>query len=206
MPQVDYDKLEVAILKHSNRFDYNRIGLFNLSDFIGEPAMSPVVVEQELLSEGFPLGASVSQKVKKQNLVNEFIDLRSILSVREDPLSITVSTGVINLHQDSKSKNPISTAHWTDAFLVYSAIYLEKYPTEAPHLLKYCHTVREKRRLHGDAAFRTYDERFRKLKESRNVSWQKPISKLMIKAATLTKQFQSKPQKTALSDQILLPV
>lgn len=66
--------------------------------------MSPVVVEQELLSEGFPLGASVSQKVKKQNLVNEFIDLRSILSVREDPLSITVSTGVMNLHQDSKFK------------------------------------------------------------------------------------------------------
>ena len=118
MPQVDYDKLEVAILKHSNRFDYNRIGLSNLSDFIGEPAMSPVVVEQELLSEGFPLGASVSQKVKKQNLVNEFIDLRSILSVREDPLSITVSTGVINLHQDSKFKNPISIAYWTDAFLL----------------------------------------------------------------------------------------
>ena len=100
------------------------------------------------------------------------------------------------LHQDSKFKNPISIAYWTDAFLLFfsQAIYLEIYPTEAPHLLKYCHTVRELQRLHGDAAFRTYDERFRKLKESKNVPWQKPISELTLKAATLTKQFQSRPQ------------
>lgn len=46
-------------------------GLGSLIDqiFIGEPAMSPVVVEQKLLSEGIPLGASVSQKSQKQNLV-----------------------------------------------------------------------------------------------------------------------------------------
>ena len=31
--------------------------------------MSPVVVEQKLLAEGIPLGASVSQKSQKQNLV-----------------------------------------------------------------------------------------------------------------------------------------
>ena len=81
----------------------------------------------------------------------------------------TISSGVINLNHDAKFKNPISIDHWTDAFLVFTAIYLEKYPIDAPHLLKYCHTVRELQRLHGDVAFRSHIERFRKLRETRNV-------------------------------------
>ena len=104
---------------------------------------------------------------------------------------MTISSGVINLNQESKFQTPISIGQWTDAFLVFSAIYLEKY---APHLLKYCHMVRELQRLYGDTAFRSYDERFRKLRESRNVPWQKPKAELTLKAATTPKQFSPKPQ------------
>ena len=71
-----------------------------------------------------PLGASVSSKLKANH---EFIDLTSLLDNREEPLSITISTGVINLHQGQKSKYPIPLSLWTDAFLIFPAIYLVNY-------------------------------------------------------------------------------
>ena len=174
----------------------NTSGLGSLIDqiFLGEPTTSNVDCNPELLDEGIPLGASVSQKIKTKIWTNEFIDLRAVLNFKEDPLSVTISSGVINLNHDAKFKNPISIDLWTDAFLVFTAIYLEKYPNDAPHLLKYCHTVRELQRLHGDVAFRSYDERFRKLRETRNVPWQKPIAELLLKAATTPKYLSSKPQ------------
>lgn len=171
-------------------------GLGSLLDtiFLGEPARSHTQGEQDLLEDGIPLGTTVSHKIKTKIWSDEFIDLRSLLSFREDPLSVTISTGVINLHQDPKFKAPISIAQWTDAFLIFSAIYLQKFPDQAPHLLKYCHTIRELHRLHGDTAFRTYDEQFRKLKESRNVPWQKPIAELRLRALTMSKSLPAKTQ------------
>lgn len=86
------------------------------------------------------------------------------------------------------SKVPISLGQWTDAFFIFSAIYLEKFPTEAPNLLKYCHMIREMQYLHGDQAFRMYDVNFRKLRETVNVPWQNVVQELRLKAATTSFQ------------------
>ena len=96
--------------------------------FLDEPAKSRENHATDLLDEGIPLVASVLQKLKAKIWSNEFTDLRTVLTFKEDSLSVTISSGVINLNQDSKFKNPISIGQWTDAFLVFSAIYLEKYP------------------------------------------------------------------------------
>lgn len=117
-----------------------------------------------------------------------------MLHAREEPLSLTISTGVINLHQTPRYKNPISVSQWTDAFLVFTSVYIEKFPHQAPHLLKYAHMIREIQRLHGDNAFRSYDEQFRKLKESVNVPWQNPIQELRLRAATLPKTYNKPSQ------------
>ncbi|XP_078319116.1 uncharacterized protein LOC144620899 [Crassostrea virginica] len=180
----------------------NTSGLGSLIDqiFLGEPTTSNVDCNPELLDEGIPLGASVSQKIKTKIWTNEFIDLRAVLNFKEDPLSVTISSGIINLNHDAKFKNPISIDLWTDAFLVFTAICLEKYPNDAPHLLKYCHTVRESQRLHGDVAFRSYDERFRKLRETRNVPWQKPIA-VVVKSCHNPQVSVNKTTESALSCQ-----
>ena len=160
--------------------------------FLGEPAGSnqPSID----IKEGIPLGASVSSKLKAKIWNHEFIDLRSLLDNGEEPLSVTISTGVINLHQGQKSKYPISLSQWTDAFLIFSAIYMVKFPQEGPNLLKYCHMVREMQYLHGDNAFRLYDEQFRKLKESVNIPWQNPVQELRLRAATVKAQYSKQPQ------------
>lgn len=136
-------------------------GLSALLDsvFTGEPAM-PIDLTNPaaIISDGIPLSSSVSVKIKSKVLNNEFIDFRTLLSTREEPLSVSISSGVINLHQGPKFKTRISIAQWTDAFLIFAEVYIEKYLTEAPHLLKYGHTIKEIHQLHGDNAFRLYDE------------------------------------------------
>jgi hypothetical protein len=165
--------------------------------FAGEPARSTVhSISAATVSDGIPLGASVSSKIKSKIWNNEFIDFRSLQNTREEPLSVSISTGVIQLHQSPKFKSPISIAQWTDAFLVFAAIYIEKHPAEAPNLLKYGHMIRELQQLHGDNAFRSYDEQFRKLKENVNVPWQQPNQELRLKAATLSKALPPKQSQT----------
>lgn len=50
--------------------------------------------------------------------------------------------------------------------------------------------IREMQYLHGDQAFRMYDENFRKFRETVNVPWQNPVQELRLKAATTKFQFQ----------------
>ena len=144
--------------------------------------------------DGIPLGASVSQKLKSKIWNNEYFDFKSLLDNKEEPLSVTITSGVINFHQGQKSKYPLTLNQWTDAFLIFSAIYLEKFPHEGANLLKYCFMVREMQYLHGDNAFRLYDEQFRKLKESVNIPWQNPVQELRLRAATL--KVQNKPNQS----------
>lgn len=223
---IDYDKLALAILKHSAPANEipatpaliacsntpgpssmsspqdslpTSTGLGELLDkvFTGEPARpTPLNHPTAIISDGFPLAASLSTKVKTKIWNNEYIDFRTIINSREEPLSVSISSGVINLHQNNKFKTPITMTQWTDAFLVFAAVFIEKFPAEAPHLLKYGHMVREIYHLHGDNAFRAYDEQFRKLRESVNVPWQHPIQELRLKAATATRAYPPKIPQT----------
>ena len=60
---------------------------------------------------------------------------------------------------------------WVDAFNTFTAIYTEKYPLEAPNLMKYMATVRQIAQKIGDWAM--YDTKFRKLKELQpQLGWQ----------------------------------
>lgn len=89
------------------------------------------------ITDGIPLGAAVSSKIKSKIWSNEFVDLRCLLShQQEDPVTLLITPGVINLQHCQKLKSPLSINQWTDAFLVFICIVLQKNPTEAPHLLK----------------------------------------------------------------------
>ena len=59
---------------------------------------------------------------------------------------------------------------WTDAFNTFTATYTEKYPLEAPNLMKYMATVCRIEQKTGDWAM--YDTKFRKLKELPQLGWQ----------------------------------
>lgn len=156
----------------------------------GEPATVNLknVIE---LSDGIPLGAATSHRLKAKIWANQFIDLGLLLQRQEDPISLNISSGSVIVQQgSSKPKLPMSIQQWTDAFLIFMGIFIEKYPEQAPHLLKYCYFIREMNKMLGDKAWRIYDENFRMLKETVDLPWQKPVEELRIKAASSNYQMQ----------------
>jgi hypothetical protein len=63
--------------------------------------------------------------------------------------------------------------------------------------------VRDIGSTHGDAAWRFYDENFRKFRQSNKVPWQLPATEYVVKASTLSHSFRAHT-KNPKSVQILL--
>ena len=67
-------------------------------------------------------------------------------------------------------KEIYSICTWTDAFLIYMAIYVDRFPAEVLQMLKYMHLIRSmtaSRHWH----FLNYDRAFRKPRASSAMSW-----------------------------------
>ena len=160
------------------------------------------------LSGGIPLGAHVPQKTKDKIWADDYIDLRSLLSteVESDPWSITLAPSTIALqsnHSNSQRKKPPLSFHeWTEAFHIYTAIYVQKFPQEAPNMLKYMSTIRELYDLKNIYAVHYYDETFRLLRKSNHQHWQMPIRELHDKALYKKRpnQFQTHPTRNNYSN------
>ena len=162
--------------------------------FAGEsvaPNYSSQVVTPLSIEKGIPLGAHVPMKLKSKIWSNQFIQFRSLLpSHKENDIAIKIEQNSIQLSNNNSNQSQISLNQWTTAFFIYMAIYLEKKPEEAPHLLKYGHTVRELATSNGDNSWRYYDENFRKLKETNDIPWQMPVAELMVRACTIPRPKQ----------------
>ena len=77
--------------------------------------------------------------------------------------------------------------------MIFICIHLERSHVEAPHLLKYMFFIREMNKLHGDTAWRSYDESFRHLKETADLPWQKPVDELRIRAIAMPAKHNNNP-------------
>ncbi|CAC5399851.1 unnamed protein product [Mytilus coruscus] len=132
------------------------------------------------VSDGIPLGTTISQEIKEKIWSDEFIDINSLASSYvEDPFSLFISNRKFSLYNTSRSnKRPMSIEQWTSAFFVFSDIYIEKCPEEARHLLQYGHNIREMYDLYGNETWRICDEKFRRLRETIKLPWGKLIDEL----------------------------
>jgi hypothetical protein len=152
-----------------------------------QPLTHPISIE-----DGIPLGANIPIRVKQKIWGNQFIEFRSLLPhYTETSVSIQLEQNSLSFRNVDSSKTYISIEQWTSAFMIFMNIYLEKFPNEAPHLLKYCSIIRQLANSHGDNAWRFYDENFRKLRQSTVLPWQRTISELMVLACTTHKSKHS---------------
>jgi hypothetical protein len=62
------------------------------------------------------------------------------------------------------------------------AIYIERFPSKAPNMLKYMSIVKDAYEMRGTQAFRIYDQSFRLLRARNNLPWKKPIDELFTKS------------------------
>ena len=88
----------------------------------------------------------------------------------------------------SKDKVP-NIEKWTDAFLVFTSIYLKKYPHKAQELLQYINIIREaasRSPSFASLAWRSYDEQFRIRQASSPQPWDKLNPDLWLRVMTST--------------------
>ena len=92
-----------------------------------------------------PLGSLVDPKVKAKIWAGQFVKLHSLAGeFSESPVLIfdTQNRNHSVQMRENVSRQLFNIAQWTDAFLVYVAIYTECHPTDVASILKYVQLVR----------------------------------------------------------------
>ena len=121
-----------------------------------------------------PLGSVVDSKLKARIWGGHYIELDLLLGrVVDNPVLIFD----IRLQQSSvqtreQAQHRITNiSQWTDAFLVFMAIYTERFPTEVASVLKYVQLMRTMAFTTKSNIFLAYDRDFRKLRAHNNMPW-----------------------------------
>ena len=126
-----------------------------------------------LISVCDDIGTNVSDKVKEKIWSGVYVDLATLLC--KDDLKADTGTGqkivVIDGELVIKQKTPetkIATIEqWTDAFLIYVSIYIQKHHTQVNGLLRYMHNIRLGASRQQGTGWLIYDQQFR-LKKARS--------------------------------------
>jgi len=95
-----------------------------------------------------PLGAELSDKLKKIMWANEFVDFIDLTHpVQQQPEQISVQSGethqLVSIMPQTRVRQISSIDQWTSAFLVFEAVYTQIFPQSAPGIFKYAEIVRD---------------------------------------------------------------
>ena len=104
-------------------------------------------------------------KLREKIWNGEFVDLGELLN--KDPCKdevwqkLVLINGEIVVKQKSESPKIENIEDWTNAFIIYASIFLEKHPDQVQGIFKYLHTIRlAATRLSGQG-WKNYDIQFR---------------------------------------------
>lgn len=121
------------------------------------------------------LGTHVPQIVRQSIYNNEFVHMHKMLPLKphdEPQQQLAFVNGELVIQPKHKEIKITSVETWTNAFLVFSSIYLTKFPEHTQAILKYMNTIRTAAQRSPNLNWLNYDIQFR-LKRSRNhtVDW-----------------------------------
>lgn len=126
-----------------------------------------------------PLGIDLTDKLRNKIFNEEYINLWDLLKPLDvQPYTIQVTPGTtsaqpyISLGNNSKQREVTNIKQWTDAFIIYTAVLTQKFPTLAPQLMKYMAIIRAMEATYSGYAWRTYDQRFRLIKTKMSLPWE----------------------------------
>ena len=113
-----------------------------------------------------PLHLHVSSTTIAKIHANSYVVLSELIDDNEKDVSLNISNnGNVTVNNKTKSIKITSIEQWFSAFLIYSAIYAERYPTSSAHLFIYMSRVQGIAKSFGIEAAIQYDESFRRLRE-----------------------------------------
>ena len=121
-------------------------------------------------SSALPVDVRVSEKIKTKIWANEYIDFGSLLvnPLFENKYQVTFQnpqgglTPSLSLESVAKPKRINSIEVWDKAFRIFVGVFTQKYPLEAPHLMKYSEIIHDLAVRGQNWQF--YDENFRFLR------------------------------------------
>ena len=144
----------------------------------GEPTLP-----QNLPLHTTELGADLSDKVKAKISANEYVDFFEFVNASKRHQMPDYAHPLLSLIPQGKVKQISSIEQWTSAFLVFGAVYTQRFPDKAPGLFKYCEVVRDIANTGPPFAWRQYDEQFRTFRHSNPQSfpWDQPRWDLFFK-------------------------
>ena len=126
---------------------------------------------QIFLSTSLPIDSQVSAKLKGKLWNEEFVDFGSLLSnPGQDKYQLSVLSSDAGLPASfclepvSRPKKIMTIDAWQQAFHIFVGVYTQKYPHEAPALMKYGQTIRDLAARGQN--WRFYDENFRYLRQT----------------------------------------
>ena len=110
------------------------------------------------------LGDHVPQSIKVKIISGQYVDLACLLEAPVVPEDlgkhlVLNNSGELVVKPNMK-QSIVDIAKWTDAFLIFSSIYLSAHPVKMQDLLKYMHTIRLGAARHTEG-WRSYDQQFR---------------------------------------------
>ena len=146
---TDYQALLAGALQHLS-------GATPLTPKQGESPMTPFLL----------LGATLDPKIKAMIWAHQYIELGSLASAAEPTVSWTLDphSQLPQPHVAPARVTPVSTfSAWLRAFCTYASVYVERHPSEAASLFSYIVRIQDMDRRHGGLAWRTYDEKFRRI-------------------------------------------
>lgn len=116
------------------------------------------------------LGAHLPTNIRQAIYSNEFVHLNKLLPLKanEEPQQqLAFVNGEIVIKPKTKEIKIANIESWTNAFLIYSSVYLSKFPDQIQQILKYINIVRTAAARSSSTSWLDYDIQFR-LKRSRN--------------------------------------
>lgn len=124
------------------------------------------VNEGPLASVCDPLGATVPVNIKEKIVKSEYIELDLLLErhIPSPSSSFTLSldnSGQLLLKDVKKRQQIISIMGWTDAFLIFSSVFVGVHPARAQEMFKYMHVIRMAAARFGGRGWMEYDRQFR---------------------------------------------
>nr|XP_034312472.1 uncharacterized protein LOC109619766 isoform X3 [Crassostrea gigas] len=129
-----------------------------------------------LISVSDNLGNFVPQSIKEKIWSKDYIDLAKLLHTDLDTdkpdQKLSIVDGQLIMSPKTNPKKITTVDSWTDAFLIFSSIYLLRHPADIQGILKYMQTIRLGASRNPNASWLEYDRQFRlKISTNTSITW-----------------------------------
>lgn len=158
------------------------------------------------------LSVHVPLAIRQKIWAHQYINLALLLKGNVE-LSEVCNGGALRINAEGQIESTpkkvterVSTIEkWTDAFMVFMAIYLSRYQDKAVEMLKYMSVIREAASRHNGFGWRTYDEQFR-LRQAVSVrSWAHINADLWLRVMTLQSNVTSSTPQVPMHNSSKFP-